>query len=406
VDLLLRDRIGASDRRLIGGVWVDLTGRHLGQYQILTRIGGGGMGTVYRAYDPRLQRQVAIKVLRPELTDDPVVQARFQREAVVVAGLRHPNIVVVHDVGAVDGQHYIVMELLQGHTLVQEIEQRGAFLLGDAAGILAQLASALDYAHHCGLVHRDVKSSNVMVGEDARVTLMDFGLVKPLRKRQDAITRSGLALGTLNYMAPEQIAGLPIDGRVDVYALGVLAFEMLSGALPFRGDSLQEIVADILYRPPPSLVRETPGFDPEADAVLQRAMAKEPDARFARASDLVHALSRLRFAPGLQLADETGHRTCLRAAGTSIGRGPDNDVVAAQGDVSRYHLRICCQADGWFVTDLGSTNGTFVNGHRLTPYVPHLLSDGDELRLADQLTFWAVGASPRRMAEPRTTALR
>ncbi|MBE9508604.1 MAG: protein kinase [Chloroflexi bacterium] len=384
----------------------DLTGRELGNYRIIAEIGRGGMGTVYRAYDPRLQREVAIKVLRPELITDPQVVQRFQREAVTAANLKHPNIVIVHDVGMAEGYQYIVMELLRGHTLTREIQERGALALHCATHMLAQLASALDHAHQHGLVHRDVKSSNVIVGHNDHVTLTDFGLVKALEGKGGALTQAGMALGTLNYMAPEQVVGDPVDRHADIQALGVLAFEMLTGRLPFQSESPHQTIMDIMHTPPPSMLHLNPTLDAGVEPVLQRALAKHPAERFSTASELVQALHRLRAAKGLQLVSSGGQRTLLRPAGASLGRGPDNDVVIRETEVSRYHARIYCEAASWFVVDLGSTNGTFVNERNLTPHEACPLAPGDTLRLGHTTVFQVTATGVASMARARTMSLR
>jgi serine/threonine protein kinase len=387
-------------------VYTDLTGKQLGNYQIIAEIGHGGMGTVYRAYDPRLQREVAIKVLRPELTSENEVVQRFQREAVTAANLRHPSIVVVHDVGTAEGYQYIVMELLLGRTLTHEVQEHGAIPLHRATHLLGQLASALDYAHQRGLIHRDVKSSNVIVGRDDHVTLTDFGLVKALEGQTGGgLTQAGMALGTLNYMSPEQVAGTPIDRRADIYALGVLAFEMLTGKLPFESESPYQTITAIMQTPPPSLLRLNPMLDAGVEAVLHRALAKRPEERFQTAGELAQALRRLRAPAGLQLVSSGGQNIPLRAAGTSLGRVPDNDIALRDNEVSRYHARIYCEAAGWFITDLGSTNGTFVNERRLTPRAAYPLAPGDTLRLGSTTVFQVVEAGASPMAEAKTTSL-
>lgn len=389
-------------RSVIGG----LTGSQLGTFQIIAEIGRGAMGTVYRAFDPRLRREVAIKVLRPELTSDHEVVSRFQREAVTAANLGHPNIVVVHDVGVVAGYQYIVMELLRGSTLKRDIQERGVLSLTRGTHILEQLASALDYAHEQELVHRDVKSSNVIVGHNDHATLTDFGLVKALRGHRGPITQAGTATGTVSYMAPEQIMGEPVTGRADIYALGVLAFEMLTGRLPFQNDSLHQIIMDIVHTAPPSPLAFNPALDNSVEVVLRRALAKDPAMRFSSADELAQALVRLRAAIGLQLVTGQGQRIALRPIGTSLGRELDNDIVIREVEISRYHARIYCEAASWLVVDLGSTNGTCLNGRRLDPHVTYSLTTGDTLKLGFSSVFQVVETDARSMSGTRTTDLR
>ena len=363
------------------------------------------MGTVYRAYDPRLQREVAIKLLRPELTTEPRVVRLFHREAVAAASLRHPNIVIVHDVGASDGCQYIVVELVPGCTLSREIQRQGPLTLHRAVRLLSQLASALDHAHQHGLVHRDVKSTNVIVGDNDHTTLTDFGLAKILRGQGGAITQPGLAIGTLNYMAPEQVVGSTVDHRVDVYALGVLAFEMLTGRLPFENESHYQTITAIIHTPPPSPLQYNPSLSPTVEPVLQRALAKDADSRFSSAGEMALTLRRIRATGGLQLQDSGGECFPLRAAGTSLGRGSDNDIVVRKREISRYHARIHCQAASWLVVDLGSTNGTFVNERRLASQVAHPLMSGDKLRLGRDITFSVAVAGTVQRSEAGTSTL-
>lgn len=384
----------------------DLSGAHFGNYTVIAEVGRGAMGTVYRAYDPRLRREVAIKVLATDLGADEEAVKRFRREAVTVANLRHPNIVVVHDVGAVDNHQYIVMELLQGNTLRQEVERHGAFPLSRATHMLTQLADALDYAHAHNLVHRDVKSSNVIVGQNDHVTLTDFGLVKALQGQQESITGAGTTTGTLNYMAPEQIAGDTVDNRADIYALGVLAFEMLAGRLPFEGPSPHQVIMDIMHAPPPSLQRLNPDLTPGVDAILRRSLAKDPSDRFPKAHELAQALCRLRAAIGLQLVDSAGQRFPLSTTGTALGRGPDNDIVIQEIEVSRYHANVYCEAATWFVMDLGSTNGTCLNEIQLKPHTAYPLSSNDTLRLGYTTAFRVVASDTDPMPGVKTTSLR
>ena len=382
-----------------------LIGKPLGDYQIIAEIGRGGMGTVYRAHDPRLQREVAIKVLQPALTSNREVVTRFRREAVAMANLKHPNIVIVHDVGTAGGHLFIVMELVPGNTLRREIQEQGALELRHATHMLAQLASALDHVHEHGLVHRDVKSSNVIVGDDDHVTLMDFGLVKALQG-QEALTQAGKTAGTLNYMAPEQIAGEPVDCSADIYALGVLAFEMLTGELPFESQSPHQVIVDIMHSPPPSPLQLNPALDAGVERIVKRALAKEQAERYPTAGDLVEALYRLRAASGLQLVSSGGQSIPLSTAGTSLGRDPDNNIVIREIEISRYHARIYAEVATWFVMDLGSTNGTCLNEHQLKPHVPYPLETNDVLRLGYTTAFRVVPADAGPAEEGKTTGLK
>jgi serine/threonine-protein kinase len=266
-----------------------MIGKTLGNYQILEELGRGGMAIVYRAYQPSLNRDVAMKVLPPQLSFDQEFVERFQREAKAAAKLRHPNIVVIHDVGHQDGTYYIVMEYLDGRTLKQLIQQEGKLSPERAAHIVEQVAAALDYAHQHGFVHRDVKPSNIFVGPDNHVTLTDFGIAKAASETQQ-LTRTGALVGTPEYMSPEQAAGGTVDHRTDLYALGVVLYQMLAGRVPYRGTTPHATLHAVIYEPPPPPRQINPNLQPELEAVILRAVAKQPEQRFQRGADLTAAL--------------------------------------------------------------------------------------------------------------------
>lgn len=378
----------------------NLTGSSLGKYQIIDEIGRGGMGIVYRAHDTDLHRHVALKVLLPHLVSDSEQSLeRFRREAVTVANLKHPHIVTVHDVGTNAGYHYIVMELLQGRTLRQEIQNLGALPLPQATHITQQLAAALDYAHQQGVIHRDIKASNIILGEKGDVTLTDFGLAK--LRQAASITRVGFTLGTLKYMAPEQISSDTIDHRIDIYALGVVTYEMLSGTLPYVGETPQELLQGILFTPPVPVTQVNPNLPTEIERILTRALAKEPQDRFGTAGEMAVAMQRLRPLTGLKLVTPDRREFPLRGLVTTLGRNLDNTIVLQDAQVSRYHATIRSQASAWVISDQGSTNGTFVNEKQLSPRQPHLLQLGDAVRLGNQVILYVQEdeAPPQRPTE-------
>ena len=251
------------------------------------------MATVYRAYQPSLHRYVAIKVLPPQLTFDPEFVERFQREARAAAGLRHPNIVVIHDVAQENvggvATHYIVMEYLEGQTLGDLIARQGALPPERALRIVEQVGAALDYAHQRGFVHRDVKPNNIFVGEGDRVTLTDFGIAKAASEAQQ-LTRTGAIMGTPEYMSPEQAEGEQIDHRTDIYALGVVLYQMLVGRVPFRGTTPHAVLHDVIYEAPPPPRRINPAITPAVEAAVMKSIAKQPNQRFQRGAHLTRAL--------------------------------------------------------------------------------------------------------------------
>ena len=259
-------------------------GTQVGDYVILGTLASGGFGAVQSAEHRLLKRRVALKVLHPELSGSPEMVQRFVREAQVVNQIRHPNIVDIHDFGTLaDGRPYFVMELLSGHSLRALIEQRGRLSLREALGILQPVASALQAAHDEGVIHRDLKASNVMVvkeGEQPVVKLLDFGIAKLIDPmgRTDGLTTAGQRLGTPHSMAPEQILGIKVDARTDVYALGVLVFQTLTGSYPFDAPDPLELERLHLEAPPPRPSSRAP-VSKEVDAVVLRALAKEPAGR-------------------------------------------------------------------------------------------------------------------------------
>jgi tetratricopeptide (TPR) repeat protein/predicted Ser/Thr protein kinase len=260
-------------------------GQTLGRYQVVAELGRGGFATVYQGYDPGLERYVALKVLHPELTRDEAALRRFQREAMAVARLRHPNVVIVYEFGEQTGTAYIVMEFVEGTTLKEKLGK--PLPLDEAQRIVGDVASALDYAHGRGVVHRDIKPANIMITTESQVVLADFGIAL-LAQSSDSITR-GL-LGTPQYMAPEQALGDPIDARSDLYALGIVLFEMLAGQVPFRGDSPLATLALQVNAPLPKLRSINPSVPEAVEAMVERALAKDPAQRYESAAEFRDAL--------------------------------------------------------------------------------------------------------------------
>ena len=252
-----------------------MIGTKLGPYEITEEIGKGGMATVFRAYQPSMDRHVAIKVIRASMLGDTLGRDRFQREARVVAKLEHPHLLPVYDF---DGEHdppFIVMRFLEGGTLKQVMEA-GPLPPSEMIYTLRQVAQALDYAHRQGVVHRDLKPSNIMIDREGNVFVADFGIARVTDAPRD-LTGTGVVMGTPGYMAPEQARGkAEVDGRADVYSLGVIIFEMLAGRGPFDRESpLDELMAHIQEKAPD--VRDfNPALPEDVSLVLRRALAKEP----------------------------------------------------------------------------------------------------------------------------------
>jgi serine/threonine protein kinase/Tol biopolymer transport system component len=265
-------------------------GAKVGNFEIVELLGRGGMGEVWRARDPRLKRDVAIKVLPAALARDPDRIARFEREARAASALNHPNIVSVHDIGCDNGTYWIASERVRGETLRRVIEA-GPLPAPKAIEIATQLAAGLAAAHAAGLVHRDLKPDNIMVARDGHVKILDFGLAKQRRPIPDStttdLTDEGMVMGTAGYMSPEQVRGEPADHRSDLFSFGVVLYEMLCGKRAFAGNSSVEVMNAILKEEPPELPSSVP---PTLGRIVRRCLEKEPDRRFQSAADLGFAL--------------------------------------------------------------------------------------------------------------------
>jgi serine/threonine protein kinase len=248
-----------------------------GKYRIIEEIGHGGMGVVYKAEDLKLKRCVALKFLPPHLMDSPGLKERFLIEAQAAAALSHPNICVIHEVGESEELPYIAMEYVEGETLRDRVK-KGPIEPGEAVGLVDQVAAGLGEAHGKGIIHRDIKSANIMVTSKGRTKVMDFGLAK--LRGGSSLTKSQTTLGTLAYMSPEQARGDGLDGRTDIWSLGVVLYELLAGKLPFRGDHDQTVIYSILHKEPESLIKARPGLAPELDHVVGQALSKKPADRY------------------------------------------------------------------------------------------------------------------------------
>ncbi|MDQ5809089.1 MAG: protein kinase, partial [Actinomycetota bacterium] len=264
-----------------------------GRYELGERLGFGGMSTVQLAFDRRLEREVAVKLLAEHLADDPQFVSRFRREALAAAQLVHPNIVQVFDFGLDDrsGRHYIVMEYIRGKSGAELLRDHGRLRVEDALFIVNQACRGLEHAHRHGVVHRDVKPGNLLRSDDGVVKLADFGIAKATSDSISRITQVGSVLGTAAYLAPEQAAGEEANARSDLYALGVVTYQLLAGRLPYEAQSLTELALKQQREVPPRLDELDPAIPEGVAQAVDRALELDPAERYASADELREALS-------------------------------------------------------------------------------------------------------------------
>ena len=303
-DFIETSAVGLATRIIQNGQSDLLIGRAIGHYKISERIGTGGMGEVYLATDLTAGRNAALKLLPMRFTGDAERLKRFRQEAHAVAGLNHPNILTIYEIGEDHSTHYIASELIEGETLRQCLA-RGRIEVGEAIDIAIQAASALAAAHHAGIVHRDIKPENIMLRPDGYVKVLDFGIAKLAEQevpvtipRDEALllveTNLGSVLGTTRYMSPEQACGAAVDKRTDIWSLGVVLYEMVTGHAPFTGDTPRKVMSAILEKEPPPLTRYIPHTPAELQQIISKALRKDRGQRYRSAHELLEALKDVR----------------------------------------------------------------------------------------------------------------
>jgi eukaryotic-like serine/threonine-protein kinase len=427
----------------------DMVGRKIEHYEIVEAIGGGGMGTVYRAYDVNLARPVAIKIMHQQFANRAEFQQRFQQEAQAAARLNHPSIVAVYHFGRQPDLLYIVMTYVQGLSLgayLKQLAQRNQVVkLNETLTLLAQVADALGYAHRQGVVHRDVKPDNIIITRldrpdrpdepPLRAVMTDFGLAKLLEGGIE--TQSGSFMGTLPYMSPEQVMAKPLDGRSDIYSLGVILYQLATGQLPFDIKTPTDAVMKHLHEMPPQPQQIQPGLPDSVGEIILKALAKKPEERYQTGGELAQALRQAanevdadlvaaEFAhdsdqvslitkveehlPQILLdmeepddsADrlviskgtDTPYTRKLLSSPLILGRADEADITLPETAVSRQHARLEQRDSAWYVIDLGSTNGSFLGGSRLPANVAVNWKMHQELQLGPFTLAWRRATQP------------
>ncbi|HEX8637166.1 MAG TPA: serine/threonine-protein kinase [Pyrinomonadaceae bacterium] len=308
-----------------------MIGQIVGNYKIEAKLGEGGMGAVYRGVDTMLDREVAIKALRPELASQTSVVERFRSEAVTLAKLNHPNIAALYTMFRQGEELYMVLEFVRGETLDTIMQRRGALPAEEAIPVFCQVLDGIDHAHELGIVHRDIKPANIMLTENGKLKVLDFGIARLLGSAR--MTRAGNIIGTLEYMAPEQVKGQETDGRSDIYALGMMLYEMLTGRLPFQTENEFELMKLQTETMPPSPREINPAIPVEVEEAIMRAIQKNPDERFQTAGEMRDLLLEAGFGTHGKMHGITGthKRPQTHPSRPPIsGAGVSNPGIAAQ----------------------------------------------------------------------------
>lgn len=306
-----------------------MEGTPFGQYRLIELLGRGGMGEVWKAFDTATQRVVAVKVLPAQLATDPVFEQRFRREAFTAAALSEPHVVPIHNFGEIDGRLYVDMRLIEGQDL-EHVLAKGPLDSARSVKIIEQVASALNAAHRVGLVHRDVKPSNILLAEDDFAYLIDFGIARGTE--ETGLTGTGNVVGTWPYMAPERFTTGQADTRADIYALACVLYECLTASRPFPGQSVEQQIAGHLTTPPPRPSISRPGISPQLDAVIAKGMAKDPEQRYSTTTQLARAARSAITAPMPKVVPPDPDRTALLGPSAPTHRRVPQDIPERTGE--------------------------------------------------------------------------
>jgi eukaryotic-like serine/threonine-protein kinase len=345
-----------------GGLDLDLSGRQVGDYRLLRRLGRGGMADVYLAEQQSLRRQIAFKVLKRELAKDNTYVRRFHMEAQAAAALVHANIVQIYEVGCADGIHYIAQEYVAGQNLREMVSRRGPLGAKVAVSVLRQTASALTKAAEQGIIHRDIKPENIMLTPDGEVKVADFGLARVISNGDSlSLTQTGMTLGTPLYMSPEQVEGRPLDPRSDIYSLGVTCYHMLTGEPPFRGETALSVAVQHVRKQPDRLENRRPDLPTGLCRIVHKMLAKKPSDRYSDARDLLRDLR----TTGLEGSDVDWPVEPTEAPTVVVGSmtvGTPSEATRRLGSVMKTQALAVRRRRSWLACSIGVVAAAFVLG--------------------------------------------
>jgi predicted Ser/Thr protein kinase len=305
----------------------------IGRYRIERELGRGGMGVVYKAFDPVVERTVAIKTIRLEAEGAEDLLFRLKREAKSVGQLEHPNIVTLYDAGESAGLFYLAMQFIQGETLQDRIDHQRWFNIREILELFRQICAGLDYAHQRGVIHRDIKPANIMITPEGVVKLADFGIAKLAGGNTSTL---GIILGTPSYMSPEQALGKPVDGRADIFSLGSVLYEMVTGEKAFPGQNATTVIYKIVHEPPTPITALQPGLDPALEAIVLKALAKSPEQRFQTCTELSTALELYLNQVGAAMPKAAGASVVPRPPSAPTATPPPRAATPYPADVAPY----------------------------------------------------------------------